>query len=306
MKKVIVSGASGFIGSALTCYLLDLGIEVIALCRESSAKHIDNRAKKVSISLENIGDLPRFVKDKDIDCFFHLAWSGMNGPTRGDYTHQLNNVTWTLDALYAAKAIGCKRFVCAGSIMEKETMDVVLSQGTRPGMGYIYGAAKTACHAMAKSIAAKEGIDLIWAGITNAYGVGEVSPRLINSTLRKIIHNEPLQFTAGTQNYDFVYIDDVVRAFYLIGKNGNPFCDYPIGSSNPRPLREFLCEIKDSVGNGCEFNFGDIPYTGISLTLEELNCSRTYYDTGFKAEVSFKDGIVKTMEWLKQQESVQL
>lgn len=304
MKKVIVSGASGFIGSALTRYLLDLGIEVIALCRESSAKQVDDRAKKIFISLESINELPRFIEDRDVDCFFHLAWSGMSGTTRGDYNLQLKNIAWTIDTMRAAKEIGCKRFVCAGSIMEKETMDIVLSQGIHPGLGYIYGAAKTACHAMAISVAAKEGIDLIWVGITNVYGVGEVSSRFINSTLRKIIHNEPLQFTAGTQNYDFVYIDDVVRAFYLIGKNGKPFYCYPIGSSNARPLREFLCEIKDTVGEGCDFKFGDIPYTGISLTLEELDCSITYKDTGFKAEVSFKDGIAKTMEWLKQQESV--
>ena len=52
------------------------------------------------------------------------------------------------------------------------------------------------------------------------------------------------QFTAGTQNYDFVYIDDVARAFRLIGEKGKPFHEYLIGSSTARPLKEFLLEMK--------------------------------------------------------------
>ena len=54
------------------------------------------------------------------------------------------------------------------------------------------------------SVTAEEKIDLIWAKITNAYGVGELSPRLVNTTIRKVIHGQPPQFTFGTQNYDFI------------------------------------------------------------------------------------------------------
>ena len=97
--------------------------------------------------------------------------------------------------------------------MEHETLAAAYKDGNHPGLGYIYGGGKLIAHVMSMSVAADIGIDLVWAEITNAYGVGELSPRFVNTTIRKIIHGEPLQFTAGTQNYDFVYIDDVARAF---------------------------------------------------------------------------------------------
>lgn len=85
--------------------------------------------------------------------------------------------------------------------------------------------------------------------ITNAYGVGEFSPRFVNTTLRKIIDGEPLRFTAATQNYDFVYVSDVAKAFYLVAKNGKPFREYMIGSGDAKPLKQFILEMVDSCGS---------------------------------------------------------
>lgn len=120
----------------------------------------------------------------------------------------MRNALNTVECMKAAKELGCSRFVCAGSIMEYEVEAVIHTQGSRPGMGYIYGMGKHIAHCMCKSVAANIGIDLLWSMITNAYGVGELSPRFVNTTLRKIINGEPLQFTAATQNYDFVYVRD--------------------------------------------------------------------------------------------------
>ena len=120
----------------------------------------------------------------------------------------------------------------------------------------------------------------------------------MNTTIRKCIKGEAPQFTAGTQNYDFVYIDDVARAFYLIGKNGKPFHEYLIGSSTARPLKEFLLEMKQSIAPDLDFIFGDIPFTGTNLPLSVFDCSQTEKDTGFKAEISFAEGTKRTRDWL--------
>ena len=117
----------------------------------------------------------------------------------------------------------------------------------------------------------------------------------------KIINNEPLQFTSGTQNYDFVYIDDVARAFYLIGENGKPFCHYLIGSSDAKPLREFVLEMKAALAPDKEFVFGDVPFTGVNMPLSDFDCSITEKDTGFKATIPFGEGVKKTMYWIKEQ-----
>ena len=304
MKKVILTGATGFVGNAVLRELIKNNIYVIAISRSDSPKNIPDSdlVRYISCDLSEMNSLVNKISDKDIDTFYHFAWNGSAGPARADTNLQLKNAQWTIDSLNVAKELGCNRFVAAGSIMEHKTIAAAYTQGNKPGLGYIYGSGKLVAHTMAVSVAASIGIDLIWAEITNAYGIGELSARMVNTTLRKIIHGENPQFTAGTQNYDFVYIDDVARAFYLIGKNGKPFNDYLIGSSTARPLKEFLLEMKNSVAPNLDFIFGDVPFTGVDLPLEKYDCRKTEEDTGFKASISFAEGTRRTIEWLKEVE----
>lgn len=300
MKKALITGANGFIGNAVVQELLANGIEVIALNHSGSNNSIPGNARSVPHELSESLRLSGQIPDRDIDVFYHFAWAGSAGAERSDVNLQLDNVRWTADCLRAAKEMNCKRFVCAGSIMEDEAILASYKQDNKPGPGYIYGSGKLAAHTICASVAADIGIDLVWAKITNAYGIGELSPRFVNTTLRKIIHGEPLEFTSGTQNYDFVYIDDVARAFRLIGENGKPFRHYLIGSSNAKPLREFVLEMKDVLAPDREFIFGDVPFTGVSLSLEDYDCSLTEKDTGFKAEITFSEGVRRTMKWLRE------
>lgn len=299
MKKVIVSGANGFVGGALTKELVNQGIEVVALDMEGHNNNLpaSDLVTFYPFSLDNAAELKERLKERDFDTFYHFAWAGSAGTARADTALQLQNAQWTVDCLRLAKDLGCDRFVNAGSIMELETMKAVFTAENKPGLGYIYGSGKLVAHAMCKSVAADIGIDLVWAMITNAYGVGERSPRMVNTTIQKCIRGEAPQFTAGTQNYDFVYIDDVARAFYLIGKNGKPFCEYLIGSSNAKPLKEFLLEMKEAIAPELDFIFGDIPFTGVNQPLEDFDCSKTEADTGFRAEISFGEGCRRTRDW---------
>lgn len=301
MKKALVTGANGFVGSALVRELIKNGVEVIALDREGFDFNLpkSEMVKFIPFELSDIDSVTSQLAQYAPDVYIHLAWLGMNGETRGNISLQLQNTEWTINALKQAKQIGCKRFVGAGSIMEYETYSAVMKQGNKPGSGYVYGASKLAAHAMCMIEAARSDIELVWAEITNAYGVGENSPRLINSTLRKIIENKPLEFTSGVQYYDFVYIDDVARAFRLIAEKGKPFSHYLIGSSNAKPLKEFLLEMKSAVAPDKEFVFGDVPFTGVNMPLSDFDCSITEQDTGFRAEIPFGEGVRRTMEWLK-------
>lgn len=299
MNTVIISGANGFVGSALTRELINHGTKVIALDMEGHNDNLpdDSLVTFYAFSLEDPAGIKEKIKDKDIDAFYHFAWAGSAGAGRADTALQLKNAQWTVDCLRLAKDLGCRRFINAGSIMELETMRACFAPGNRPGLGYIYGSGKLAAHTMCKSVAADIGIDLIWAMITNAYGVGEKSPRMVNTTIQKCIRGEAPQFTAGTQNYDFVYIDDVARAFRLIGEKGKPFHEYLIGSSHARPLKEFLLEMKEAIAPELDFIFGDIPFTGVNQPLEDFDCTATKNDTGFEAEISFGEGCKRTRDW---------
>lgn len=301
MKNVIITGADGFVGYNTVKCFLGHGCEVLAVDILDKPNRLTEEKgltyKKIDIN--NKAELLENIESDKYDTFIHFAWAGSAGPARVDYNLQMQNAISTVECMKAAKELGCTRFVCAGSIMEKEVVAAVNAQGIKPGMGYIYGMGKLIAHHMCKAVAAEIGIELVWPMITNAYGVGELSPRFVNTTIRKIIDKEPLQFTAATQNYDFVYIDDVAYAFYLIAKNGKPFCEYMIGSSDAKPLKEFIVEMVNACDNTLTPVFGDIPFTGTDMPLETFSTADTEKDTGFKAKISFAEGTKRTMDWLK-------
>lgn len=305
MKRVIVTGADGFVGSRTVEKLLAGGCEVLAIDLVEKPVRLNTHEGMRYLSADiAVTDGWAGKAGKSWDTLIHFAWAGSAGPSRMDYELQMRNALTTVACMKVAQALGCSRFVCAGSIMEREVAAVVSAQGSRPGLGYLYGMGKLIAHYMCKPLAAQAGIDLIWPMITNAYGEGELSPRFVNTTLRKMIHGEPLQFTAATQNYDFVHIDDVARAFCLIAERGKPFCEYVIGSNHARSLKEFILEMQQSLAPDNPPLFGDVPFTGIDLPLSAFNAMETEKDTGFKAEISFAEGTRRTMEWLRTMEGV--
>lgn len=301
MRKIIITGADGFVGSNTVAYFLSQGMEILAIDIGTAPKRLKKHPLLRYMQC-NISDAQEMKKriDKDYyDTFIHFAWAGSAGPERVNYNLQMQNALDTIECMKVAKELGCNRFLGIGSIMEYEIVAAVHSQENKPGMGYIYGMGKHIAHCMCKSVAAEIGIDFVWPMITNAYGIGEFSPRFVNTTLRKIINGEPLQFTAATQNYDFVYVTDVAKAIYLIAERGKPFCEYMIGSGNAKPLKEFILEMQSELAPDAVPLFGDIPFTGTNISLDIFNSGAAENDCGFKAEVSFAEGTRRTMEWLK-------
>lgn len=300
MKSAIVTGANGFVGSAVIKELLNNGISVCAVVHNGNRFNIPDSPllKVVSSDLSSFEELKEIIPKNTYGVFYHFAWTGSAGPARSDYVLQLKNAEYSLNAIKLAKDLGCSKFVFAGTIMEHETILAAYEQGNRPGPNYIYGAGKTVAHLMAQSLAASINLDLIWTEITNAYGPGETSPRLVNTTIRKCINGTAPEFTSGTQNYDFVYIDDLARAYRLIGEKGKPFNRYLIGSSTARPLKEFLIEMQQAISPELEFIFGNVPFTGVNMPLSYFDASKTFEDTGFRAEISFGEGCRRTKQWI--------
>ena len=136
--------------------------------------------------------------------------------------------------------------------------------------------------------------------MSNVYGPGEYSPRLINTTIRKIIRGEHCAFSSGTQKYDFIYIDDAINAFIKIGELGKNNKTYYIGSLNPKPLKKFLLELRDVVDKNAEMGFGEMEFNGVSLTYNEFNINAIKDDTGLIPLIEFKDGIKRTADWIRE------
>ena len=303
MKKVVVTGANGFVGSAVCKELLQQGIEVIAVVRNESGRLENISGLKglriIYSDLENFGSLAEKISDRNIDVLYHFAWTGSSGPLRGNYDIQLKNVQYTCDTVKACKAMGCKRFVFASSIMEYEIIALMKTE-TIPVKNTLYSSAKVAADYMARTIAGNLGVAYIRTVISNIYGPGEMSPRLINTSIRKMLKGEHCAFSAGEQMYDFIYVSDAAKAFVAIGSNGVPNRTYYIGSQNPRPLKEFLLTLRDCVDPSIEVGLGEVPFDGVSLTYSEFDIHAVKNDTGFVPEVTFEEGINNTISWIKE------
>lgn len=301
MKNVIISGADGFVGSYTVSYFLEKGCHVLALGRKETPSRLRPTEKLTYLpcDISDSAAMLRQVPTGIYDTFVHFAWEGSAGSARTDGALQMKNALAAAECVRTAKALGCSRFVGAGSIMEYEAEAAMHAQGVKPGMGYVYGMGKQAAHGMCKAAAADAGIDFLWPMITNAYGPGETSPRFVNTTLRKMLSGEPLTFTAATQNYDFVYVADVAAAFYHIAESGKPFNEYMIGSGRAGALKKFIFEMQAACAPETELRFGDVPFTGVNLPLEVFDISAMERDCGYRPETSFAEGTKKTMQWLK-------
>lgn len=304
MKKVIVTGANGFIGSNLIKKLYYNKVKIYAIVRnKEKAKNLlglDN-VNIIECKMCDYSKLNKLISEEEIDTFYHFAWDGHSGDKRYDYELQLSNIKYTCDAIKSAKILGCKRFVFPGSLIEYEYKKALDKEFYDVGIGNIYGIAKITARNMGQVLSKNLGIDFIPTTISNVYGVGEKADRLFKSTLKKLISGEKTSFTECEQMYDFIYIDDAAEAFYLIGENGKSFKNYYIGNIRQRKLKKYICDIRDCVDKNAELGFGDIRFKGISLEYTEFDTYSLYNDFKFEPKVGFIEGVLRTKEWLEKE-----
>lgn len=300
MKNVIVTGANGFIGKTLVNALLEKGYRVVALdIRFDDVLAQDERVTCVNVLNKAVSQLASEIPANEYMCFFHLAWAGTSGPARADYEVQLNNVKLACDYIKLCSEIGCKRVVYASSINEMETYEYLQSDDIEPSGGYIYGTGKLAAHLMGETVAKMNGIEFIPVIITNIYGVGEKSARMIYTSINKLVHKEHCSFTAGYQTYDFIYITDAINSIIAVAEKGKAFNRYYIGSGEPKPLREFLLEMRDIVDPEAEIGLGDIPFKGVDISYDQFDLKKVERDTGYQNAIPFAEGIRMTAEYIR-------
>lgn len=299
-----MTGASGFIGRALIRELLENDYFVYALVREHSLPELllSKQCCPLVTDLTQTSKYDSLLDIKHVDVIFHLAWMGVSGKAKADTEVQLKNVQFTLDLLEMSEKWGCKRFVATGSLMELEVASSLLKPCSL-GQDYLYGAGKAIAHAMSEIIGRKSGVEVIWPIITNAYGVGETNLRMINSTILKCLNNEEVFFTEGKHNYDFIYVDDVAKALRLLAEKGHAGKQYIIGSGHARPLKEFLLEMQAEIAPEIPFVFGKIPYKGNNVPIIFFDTTELEKDTGFRPEISFREGCRRTYEWWKRKKN---
>lgn len=304
MNNVIVTGASGMIGSALIKLLVNDDIEVTALVRPNSQK-MNNLVKHSSLKLMEC-DTSDYLSIKDqlsgsYDTFFHFAWCGAYGAARNDLFLQNQNIKNALEAVELAHAVGCKTFVGAGTQAEFGRVEGLISDQLPKNPLTGYGIAKNTAGQMTRLLCEQYHMRHNWGRILSAYGPGDNTYTMVMSSIIGMCRNERLKFTRGDQIWDYIYSDDCARAFYLIGENGKHGKAYTIGSGESKCLREFIEIMRDRINPELELGIGEMDYYPNQVMMLLADISELTEDTGFKPSVEFEDGILKTIEWVKQE-----
>lgn len=291
----VITGANGFIGSSLTKRLIEAGHDVYAV--------------DISFANDRLGDNPKIHK---IDCFiddlyskkdllpkcnavfFHLAWQGINGPSKSDPLVQCNNISMVLSCAKIAKELGYKKILCAGTVAENGVESLSSLNSTSGSM--LYGTAKECAHLMLETYCKSVGLDFVWMQFANIYGPKNKTGNLVSYTLGELLSGKEALFGPALQPYDLIYIDDLIEAIYRLGVSETKKNFYYIGSGKPRLLKDYLLEIGRKCNKLEMIKIGLRVDDGIKYSFDMFDNSALVSDIGDYISGTFEENIAYTIK----------
>lgn len=298
MKKVIITGANGFIGSSLIKKMNANNVEVVAVDITFAGNRLpdSNLITKVEAGVD--AALAEKIPAGEYDAFYHLAWRGVNGAEKADPNVQLANIQMAVDCANICKKLGVKKYLCAGTVAENATFSLSNLEQTSGGM--MYGVAKHACRLIVEDYCKNIGQQFVWMQFSNIYGVGNKTGNLVSYTLGELMAGKEATFGPALQPYDFIYVGDLIEAVYRLGANDTQKSFYYIGSGSPRQLKDYLLRIGELAGYADKVGIGIRPDDGIKYSIEMFDTSSLVEAIGVFVSTDFDSGIIKTIEWLNK------
>ena len=321
IKRVVITGATSTLGTALIEECIEQGIEVLALANRGSKNLYRIPQNSLVTTVEcradeyDSDDLHERIRNLgDYDALFNLTWTSTGGDAaRNNLSSQVENIRYSLNAVELAYRLNCKVFIGAGSQAEYGRTDEILTEETECHPETAYGIAKLCAGQMTRLCCNQKGIKHIWPRILSAYGPNCQPHTIINYTITELLNGRSPELTACEQIWDFVYTGDVVKALLLLSSKGEDNEIYLIGQGKSRPLREYIETVYETVkefvheaGNGLTGKTGEIPPIKFGArpygenTVMHLACdiSKITRTTGFIPRAEFKDGIYQTVRYI--------
>lgn len=306
IQTAVVTGPTGAIGIALCEKLLRENVTVYAVCRPGSSR-IKDLPKAAALHVvecdaKELATLPQKMEGVSVDAFFHFAWAHTIGQGRNDMPAQIENIQSTIDAVRAAKALGCQVFLGAGSQAEYGRVEGLLKSDTPAFPENGYGMAKLCAGQMSRVEAKALDLDHVWVRILSVYGPHDGPMTMISGTIRKLLAGERPALTAGIQRWDYLYAGDSADAFYLAACHGRNGAVYPLGSGQALPLKDYIIQMRDAIDPALPLGLGKVPYGPLQVMHLQADISALQADTGFAPKTPFAEGIRRTMDWVKREQ----
>lgn len=262
MKKTIITGGTGFIGSRLCKYLIKNGWEVSIVARPTSKysylKEVKNDVE-IYIYSGDINDLVSFFKRKNADVVFHLASLYLT-------EHDIRDVDEIVDC-------NVKFGVQILEAMKKSRTKLIINTGTSwqhyNGEPYnpvnLYAASKQAFESMLKYYTEAEDIRAITLKLFDTYGESDNRPKLLNLLGNLSSKNKKIELSKGNQLIDLVHVDDVVEAYnsaynYLEKNKIIKMKDFAVSSGKTIKLYDLVSLFQEIIGENFPVLWGVKPY----------------------------------------------
>ncbi|HEV08830.1 MAG TPA: NAD-dependent epimerase/dehydratase family protein [Sulfurihydrogenibium azorense] len=310
MKKVLLTGAAGFIGWRTGKFLLEKGVEVVGIdnmndyydvrLKEYRKKDLEKyeNFKFYKVDIENLGALEVIFSDHKFDCVLNLAArAGVRYSMLNPFVYMTTNANGTLNLLELMKKYQVKKMVLAStsSLYAGQPMpfkeDLPVNTPISP-----YAASKKAAEVMAYTYHYLYGIDVSVVRYFTVYGPAGRPDMSIFRFIKWIDEGKPIiLYGDGSQARDFTYVDDIAEGTILATKE----LGYEIinlgGGKNPISLKTVIETIEKHLGKKAKIDYRPFHKADLKETWADITKAEKLL--GWKPKVSFEEGIKITVEW---------
>ncbi len=298
----LITGAAGFLGSALANHVAHEGHQVRGL-DDLSAGDPKSLSSGVLFTRGDVNDRPKlWTLLQDVDCVYHLA-ARVSVPESVLYPREYNatNVGGTVSLMEAMRDVGVRRVVLISSgAVYGDQQRQPLPETAVPDPRSPYAVSKLAAEYYVRTIGKLWGIETVCLRVFNTYGPGQrlppSHPPVIPNFLHQAVRNGTLVVHGdGTQSRDYVFVDDVIRA--MVAAATTPEVDrrlINVGSGTETVVREVVQRVLEITGSSAEVVYNPRTDPGVSRMCANLALARK--TLGYEPRVSLADGIRMTLE----------
>lgn len=295
MKKVLVTGASGFIGRQCLPLLVAKGYQVHAVARRrpvwGSAHEISWHESDL-LQPGSASSLLRLVRPAVL---LHLAWYAV--PQKfWDSPENLNWVSSSMELLQSFGENGGERIVAAGTCAEYDwSFGECVEETTPMSPGTLYGTCKHAVAQIIESWSRHTGLSCAWGRVFFLYGPHEHPSRVVAYVVRSLLKGETALCSAGLQKRDFLHVEDVAAAFVALLESDirGPV---NIGSGEPVALRDVLLKVGEYIGRPELLRLGERSSAGDAAAFWANN-RRLIEQCHWSPRYDLSRGLEQTVEW---------